>query len=208
LEKERVTSQEIESLVKKIPGIFSSKVVMEDKVIKEFHLLTDLSKNPKQISRDIQSTLLAEMNMDIDHRVISIAQIEGDDFLSPQNRVSIEGISKRIDAKKTIYEVTLKLKDTAVTGICEEYNIASRNLAAIIEATIKALEQLYNFEDRIFFEGVEEIHRPNYSVWLVMLSTLFDRERILSGSSVIRDDREYALVRAALSAVNRRLSQL
>jgi len=208
LENKMVTSQDIESLVKKIPGIFSSKVIMEDKVIKEFHLLTDRTKNPKQLSRDIQSTLLAEMDMDIDHRVISIAQIDGEDVLNPQNRVSIEGISKRIDSKRTLYEVTLKLKDTAVTGICEEHNIASRNLAAIVEATVKALEQLYNFEDRIFFEGVEEIHRPNYSVWLVMLSTLFERERILSGSSVIRDDREYALVRATLSAVNRRLSQL
>ena len=55
---------------------------------------------------------------------------------------------------------------------------------------------------------IEIFKNNNYSVAIVILSTLFDEEEKLSGSSIFIDERNLSLVKATLDAVNRRIKLL
>ena len=65
------------ALTEKLPGVLSVEFVTEGPVVREVHVLSDQSRSPKQIVRDIQSALLARFQLDLDHRIISVAQIPG-----------------------------------------------------------------------------------------------------------------------------------
>ena len=47
------------ALTEKLPGVLSVEFVTEGPVVREVHVLSDQSRSPKQIVRDIQSALLA-----------------------------------------------------------------------------------------------------------------------------------------------------
>jgi predicted subunit of tRNA(5-methylaminomethyl-2-thiouridylate) methyltransferase len=201
--------KKVEELLDQIQGVISSKVVMSDEgVVEELHLLTDESRNPKQISRDVQSACAAEFKLQFDHKVISIAQIDftKDSFL--KKRVKIQKVSKMINHDSLTCEVTLSLDEKEAIGIHEQMNMSSRRDYAVVMATIKALEKLFHFENRIYIEEIEVIDRYGYSVVIVLVSIFFSMEERLSGSSVITEDRNLSLVKATLDAVNRRINML
>ncbi len=199
----------IEELILKIQGVISTKIVVsDDQQIEELHLLTDNSRNPKQISRDVQSACAAELDLELDHKVISIAQIDftKDSFL--KKRVIIKGVTKTLHPDSVTCDVTLSIDGKDMIGHYKQKNLSSRKDYAVVASTINALEQLFNFEGCIFIEDVEVIERNNYAVAVVVVSTLFMTEERLSGSSVITDDRNLSLVKATLDAVNRRINML
>ncbi|MBN2260215.1 MAG: hypothetical protein JW702_06705 [Clostridiales bacterium] len=204
----RIDNRKIEDLVKKIQGVLSTKAVIDNDKIVELHLLTDKSRNPKQISRDIQSALAADLDIEIDHKVISIAQINFVEDSYSNKRVKIKSVSKIINSTDLICEVKLTLGDVEMVGSSQYRNISSRKDYSVVIATIDALEKLFNFADMVFLEGIEVIERHNYSVAVVLVSTIFEQEEVMSGSSVVEDDRDLALVKATLDAVNRRLNML
>ncbi|MCD6435210.1 MAG: hypothetical protein J7L15_02300 [Clostridiales bacterium] len=198
----------IEELVRKIQSVISTKAILDDNKIVELHLLTDNNRNAKQISRDVQSALAAELGIEIDHKVISIAQIEFNEDSFNNKRVKIKGVSKIIESNEFICEVKLSINDKEVVGDSKQKNISSRKDYSFVVATINALEKLYEFDDMIFLEGIEIIEGHKYSVVVVLVSTIFEKEEVMSGSSVIENDRDLALVKATLDAVNRRLNML
>lgn len=60
----------------KLPGVLNSKLIFDGEDITEVHILSDFSRTPKQLVRDIQSLFMARFNRELDHRIISIAQID------------------------------------------------------------------------------------------------------------------------------------
>jgi len=200
-------SNKIEELVMKIKGVISTKVVInDDGDIEELHLLTDDTRNPKQISRDVQSALASEFDLQIDHKVISIAQIEftKDNFL--KKRVRIESITKKSKKDEISCSVILSLDDETTEGTETLKNFLSQRDKVVVIATVKALEKLFNFENKIFIEAVETLNIKNSAVSLVLISVLFGQEETFIGSSIIEQDKDLSLVRATLDAVNRKLN--
>ena len=66
----------LEELISSLDGVYSSKVVLsKDQVPEEIHLLASDKKSPKTITRDVQSALMAVFGVNIDYRIISIAQV-------------------------------------------------------------------------------------------------------------------------------------
>lgn len=62
-------------LIDKLAGIIKSHIVINDEEITEIHVLSDTSRSPKQLARDIQSALMVRFGVNVDHKLISIAQI-------------------------------------------------------------------------------------------------------------------------------------
>ena len=65
------------ALTEQLPGILNVEFVISSGAVREVHVLSDQSRTPKQIVRDIQSALLARFQLTLDHRIISVAQIPG-----------------------------------------------------------------------------------------------------------------------------------
>ena len=70
----------IEKLLVALEGVGSLKIVPDGHGgIDEIHVLSSSALGPKQIVRNIESALLAEFGLQIDHRKISIARVKGGD---------------------------------------------------------------------------------------------------------------------------------
>ncbi|NLZ51919.1 MAG: hypothetical protein GX892_02030, partial [Thermoanaerobacteraceae bacterium] len=83
-----------ENLIKQIKDIVSAKIITDSGgKISAIHVVSKSGRNPKQIVRDIESTLIAFLGSEIDHKKISVAQINNEDELLTEKRLKIQGIS-------------------------------------------------------------------------------------------------------------------
>jgi hypothetical protein len=74
-ERARWTIQEAERLLMSLQGVVSARVVARPGgAIEEVHLLTTSQVKPKQTVRNVESALLAHLDLSVDHRKISVAQ--------------------------------------------------------------------------------------------------------------------------------------
>ena len=70
---------ELEEALRAIPGIRAASVVTgPDAHPTEVHVLASPGKPAKQVVRDVQSVAMAQYDLSIDHRIVSVVQI-GDD---------------------------------------------------------------------------------------------------------------------------------
>jgi hypothetical protein len=68
---------ELEDAIRHIPGIRAASVVTSAQAEPtEVHVLASPGKAAKQVVRDVQSLALARYDIDIDHRIVSVVQIE------------------------------------------------------------------------------------------------------------------------------------
>lgn len=88
----------IEKLLVELEGVGSLKIVPDGHGgIDEVHVLSSSSLSPKQIVRNIESALLAEFGLQIDHRKISIAQTRAPE-ISPAQALQAEEALKAGEA--------------------------------------------------------------------------------------------------------------
>ncbi len=88
----------IEKLLVELEGVGSLKIVPDGHGgIDEVHVLSSSSLSPKQIVRNIESALLAEFGLQIDHRKISIAQTRAPE-ISPAQALQEEEALKAEEA--------------------------------------------------------------------------------------------------------------
>ena len=60
----------------RIPAVSSARVVEDDGQVHEVHIVCGTGRSPKLIGRDVQSLLAARWGVDIDHRKVSVVQLE------------------------------------------------------------------------------------------------------------------------------------
>lgn len=59
----------------RVPGVRSARVIGTD-VPSEIHIVTTSKRSPKQVVRDVQSLAAAGFGMPIDHRIVSVVQLD------------------------------------------------------------------------------------------------------------------------------------
>ena len=78
------------ALVTRLPGVLGAEFTLENGTVREVHILSDQSRSPKQIVRDVQSAMLAKFQVELDHRIVSVAQIPGSAVYRPSRRLRCE----------------------------------------------------------------------------------------------------------------------
>lgn len=199
----------VESMITKLYGVISSKIICEEEELKEIHVLTNKSRSPKQISRDIQSLYAATQGQVLNHKIISIAQIEDGHTSSSCGRVVLEKIS----FENTFESDAEILVSTSLDGKIESgirSGVASkRNLSRmIVEATVDSVEKLLHTDNKIVFEDCEHIIIAKDDVLVVAVSLINKSgEDLLIGTAVNKGNEREAIVRATLDALNRRIGR-
>lgn len=200
-------SFDIEKLICKLPDVISCRVIEDEggKII-EVHVLTNLSKNTKQLVRDIQSAINAQFGLDIDYKIISIAQIEEKDIR--EKRIMIKSIS--LNNSQSYMEACVVLVDgegSLYEGRCQKIKSRMNKLKVLSEATIAALEKYISISGMFFWESIDCIAISNRNVIVCLVGTTMNNtDEILVGSSIIRADENEAVVKSVLDAVNRRIN--
>lgn len=201
--------EQFQQLLNKIPGILSSKIVSGDgNAITEIHILSDMRRAPKQISRDVQSALLARYNQPVDHKIISIAQIDEGTWMDSSFRLCISSIQLSTQPGRIEAKVVLAKEDQTFEGSAISGNSMKGRYRVIAEATLNAVHQFLNrYYLFVLYDTIQFSIGDRSAVATAVLHFGEVGEECLSGSSIIKNDENEAIVRATLDAINRRLMQ-
>lgn len=210
----QVNTKEIETLINSLPAVIGSHVAINDwGAIEEVHVLTGIDRSPKQVVRDVESALLAKWHLRIDHKKISVAQIE-ENVASPIpiTRLVIAEFRMDMDAIQGTATAVVKLQSssdesTHYEGEWQGRYVPSQYHQAMAWATVEAINRVPGVDPFVLSELREESFAGK-SVMLVAISRLNPRRReeMLIGAVIDRGDSQAAAVRAVLDAVNRRVT--
>ncbi len=199
----------IEENLQQIDSVISSKIIIgEANQIEEIHIVSNGIRNPKQIARDIESVLLANFDYKIDHRKISIAQLDDIDIRKIKPRLKLNGISKETSGNKANVKVSILKADEEFVASKSGIN-SNRNIERMLaEATVMAVEDSLGINDLFIVEDIRNLMIASVQVVVVLVSSLINgQEIILSGSSVVKNDYYLSVAKATLDSINRFLTK-
>jgi hypothetical protein len=215
---------EVEAELSKIPEVTAVRLVTDqfDRPV-EVHVLATPAKHPKQVVRDIQSVAKVSFDMELDHRVISVVQLENGNLPESMqaggamattapgledDRITVAGVGTTRNGLRCTANVILRRGDTEEVGAAEG-TVASGNTNVLVaRATLDALVRLDPRAERLDVEAAALQNlgsRPFATASIVLLNPPY--EEVLLGSAPVRAaGAEDAVARAVLDATNRRLS--
>jgi hypothetical protein len=196
----------LERLVSQVRGVHAVRVVsLHGDQIDEVHVVGTPRRSPKAIVRDIESIVLVRGGIKLDHRKVSLVQVDDAAINVATPRVRIQDVRQISAAESTSVNVLLSLRDLQVTGVGSSRPEQPADLPLLAAyATIHALNSLLGAQTSIQLERLQRQPFGGGEVYLVQLSRAYDDavEQLL-GISVVRDDELSAVVRAVLDAANR-----
>jgi hypothetical protein len=199
----------IEENLQQIDSVISSKIIIgEANQIEEIHIVSNGIRNPKQIARDVESVLLANFDYKIDHRKISIAQLDDIDIRKIKPRLKLNGISKETSGNKANVKVSILKADEEFIASKSGIN-SNRNIERMLaESTVMAVEDSLGINDLFIVEDIRNLMIASVQVVVVLVSSLINgQEIILSGSSVVKNDYYLSVAKATLDSINRFLTK-
>lgn len=196
---------EFQGVINKINGIISSKLTIEDDMLTEIHILANNIRAPKQIARDIESSIMASFDYRIDRKIISIAQIQAEDS-ELNRRIKYSGIA--LNSFENTIECTVRLLHDEVEFMETQSGIKSisNRKRIVADTTIKVVEKiigkpsLFEIQDVMLFSK-NEVNFVTVLVNIICNAT----EETLVGSVIVGSDTNEAIAKATLDAVNRRV---
>ena len=208
--------ERLERDLRKVQGIRSARVVGEEEP-SEIHIVSTLDRPPKQVVRDVQSLAAARFDMPIDHRIVSVVQLDEELAARPARAPAAEGgrpvLDRVVVASKGgsgWVKVVLRWPDGEVSeGSGSSGPTREARARGATVALLQALQPvLESRESRLDVEHVL-IHRVGSADSVVVRAVFNDRGRPtpVVGSALVADDVATASVHALLQAANRKLSR-
>ncbi|AOT70012.1 hypothetical protein [Geosporobacter ferrireducens] len=197
----------MEEIINQMPSVISSKIVMgESQEIEEIHVLASSNRSAKQISRDIQSALTAKFQCKIDHKKISVAQIDFQDEKEQMSRFRIAAIGYSVLGNMAEVKVSLQKGEQQVEGTSKGTNSKNNIYRLTANATLNCVHELFAIDDTFIIEDIEKIQIAKREVIIAAVSFITGYgEEMLVGSAVVRKDEYEAIVKATLDAINRKI---
>ena len=205
-----------ENLLTSLEGILSARVVTTPLgEVSEIHILAQSGLAPKQIVRNIESALLAQLGLKVDHRKISIAQTAE---VRPLEAVE-DAVRERALHRAVLFEnlqvspgrrphrimitVTLSFRAQRESAEEESSDTPRSRVEAAAKAAVMVLDRLMT-DHSVALEGAKIVEAFDREFAFVAVQGLGGRETLLlTGSSQIKESAERAAVFAVLDATNR-----
>ena len=225
----RWTIQEAERLLLSLPGVVSARVVARPGgEVEEIHLLTTTEVKPKQTVRNVESALLAQLDLPVDHRKISVAQTNDLNHVRPEPELPVHIVPapKPHESRLLFYghqmesersnqvrhKVEIEWQGERYAGEASAADLPRPKLEAVATATLRAVESALS-------ENLEEDNRrsPTLSLDGVKIIEAFDRKFVLvavhamagrnlsrlAGTNVADESMDRAAILATLQATDR-----
>lgn len=205
---------ELDRLMSSLNGVMAARTILneQDEII-EIHILSDLSKSPKQLVRDIQSAIMASFGIEIDYKLISIAQVNSNMVVptaSIDPRLTIRKIVISLDANNIETTVVLGFEDKTFEGSCKG-PLTGRN--RVFSAANACLNAIKNYLGPAFNITMLDLQRNTIAgneCFVIALSLVEPSgEAVLYGIAPIAspETEVQAAVMAVLSALNRPMAK-
>jgi hypothetical protein len=221
---------ELEDALRQIPGVRAASVVTgPDAQPTEIHVLADRMKPAKQVVRDIQSLAMARYDLDIDHRIVSVVQIDDGDTpalrlaVTPADadtidvtdaapapaevspRPLVDAVVVRTSHAEAEVTVTLAFGGDIFVGSASGSSAIASRPRLVARATLDALGELLGTAADIEHATVIPVGSRSVAVSVLQVQVPRTGEQVLSGSAIVRGDEADAVARSVLDALNRRL---
>ena len=196
-----------QELICRLEGVQAAQVVFaENGMPCEIHVLAGPEKSSKSLVRDIQSALTAQFGVQVDHRIISVAQLS--EGLAPRGdfRLAHTGLEIKSAGGRVSASVTLARGCDTYTGHGESANTPFARRRCVSEAALAAVNRAAG-ETCFELASVDAVTLAGQGIVVAQGYSLRDGQRLL-GSAFLNEDPDNAAVHSVLSAVNRRLSVL
>jgi hypothetical protein len=211
-----------EQLIASLTGVLSTRIVADRAgEIEEIHVLVTSELQPKQAVRNVESALMAQLGMKVDHRKISVAQtaevrpmelvgqaavvVVGEEAKETSRRTLVfaQLVIESPRPKRVKVRVILRHGDAACEGVEEGVDEARSRVQLAARATVKAMEQEL-VDAGVVLEGVRVVDAFDRRIVLAAVHGVGGRSsQLLVGTCEVRESAEQAAVLAVLDATNR-----
>lgn len=202
-----VPVEELKSFLEQIAGVVAARPVLDNSgALSGVHILARSDRGSKQIVRDIESACKAQFDLEIDHRIVSVAQVEEEDGYCITR---LHSKSMNIVTSGGTWEVSVTLfsdDGREFHGQAKGPATADNRLRLTAQAALSAVEgYLHNMCDFI----LQDIFQTNFGTYTGVLASItivtpHDEDELI-GSAVVKTELWEAALKAVLDAVNRRV---
>lgn len=199
-----LNTYDIEQAITRLRGIISCRVIANGNALAEIHILAGTGRPAKQLARDVETALKVQFELVVDHRIISIVQLDdAEDYVPPPVRPRFSSLRVETVEGKVTVEVALDVAGHRIEGKAEGIGNRTR-LAA--DAAIDAVQNLYPPGSFLVLENIAEIVLGGRPACVVAISIYAGgtTERQV-GAALMGTDPLESAVKAVLMALNRRL---
>lgn len=199
----------LQESINQIHAVYASSVVLgfEDE-IEEIHVMAGPSRPAKLIVRDIESLLMVKFHLRVDYRKISLVQAEEEKILQMLGaRPRLVRVVYREEAPEAVAEVLLDDQGTPFEGRAKAPLESAQPEELAAQAALQALTRLSGEDYQMRLASLSRVDVGERKVLLALVTlNVPGGEESLLGTAFVRDRPEDAGARAALDAVNRRLT--
>jgi hypothetical protein len=205
-----------ETLLQSLDGVLSARVVVTPiGEVSEVHILAKHGTGPKQIVRNVESALLAQLGLKIDHRKISVAQTAE---VSPIDVLEKDAVKQRALQRAVLFEncrvvpgrkhrievhVALTFDGKSAEMMEECADTPKARVEAAARAAAAVVDQLMG-DHSVELDGAKLVDAFDRQFVMAAVHGLGGREPVvLAGAVEVRDSVERSAVLAVLDATNR-----
>lgn len=212
-----------EELLSTLQDVVSARIVADASGgVDSIHVLVMGTTTPKQVVRNIESALMAQLGMRIDHRKISVATTmrrpttnpEGEPMAVPKPETAGTGAGRALyfedvevrgsRAKGVACKVTLRRGKEQFVGEAEGFESERSRVEIAARAAVAAIALCDGGELKLSFEGAKVIDAFGHELVLVGVLVHVGRNNVLlTGSCEVKESLETASALAVLNATNR-----
>jgi hypothetical protein len=197
--------------------------------VDEVHLLTTTEVKPKQTVRNVESALLARLDLHVDHRKVSVAQTHERPVVAPvgeaerairivppakphESRLLFYSHQSEIERSNQVkHRVEIQWQNKHYIGTATAADVARAKLEAVAEATLKAVEAALaeNLGESkraptLALDGVKIVEAFDRKFVLVAVHAIAGRDvSRLAGTHVADESTDRAAILATLQATDR-----
>jgi hypothetical protein len=186
-----------------LPGVQAARVVATPSGrVTEIHLITDDSKAPKGIVRDVETIAQARFGMELDRRIVSIVQFPSGAATVAARRLALSSLSLTTEGTQMRCRVRLEADDETALGEAAGPATSVGRVKLIAQATASALSSLTK-DTTLDVAGVRiiDVGTMPVAVSVVIVLGPDGDELVVSGSVPVHGDENEAIVRAIIDAV-------
>ena len=226
--------EDVEQALTGLKDVRSARIVADDNGgILEVHVVADTARSAKMVARDVESMLVAKVGLSIDHRKISVAQVDDDageaaearpkghpttpvpeaqgglKLASDDRRIEFVGVS--LAQSNLVAQARVELLRDGVGTVAEATGADSTDsvLRLIAEATLEAVQRYFDDGGMFTVTAIEQMTVGGKPIIVVCVAHVYERhERVLVGACPTDGDVPRAAALATLDAVNRFLRRL
>ncbi len=205
-----------ENLLTSLTGILSARVeVSPVGEVTAVHVLAQAGTAPKQMVRNVESALLAQLGLKVDHRKISIAQTAEVKPIEALEQSAVEQQALRrkvlfrslevdpVGSMRVRVSVKLEVRGDELLGEEEVADTTRSRVQGAARAAVGVLDRALP-DSTIELEGVRVVDAFESQIMMAGVRRVSGRDsELLAGSAVVSDSPEQAAVLAVLDATNR-----